>query len=62
MDEGWESRQATAECTTLHLQGDEGTRGDQDTHPDFPQQIADDVESRYPGRGRQRGVAAVCVG
>lgn len=34
---------------------------DQSTHPDFPQQITDDVESRYPGRGSQWRVAAVSV-
>ena len=30
------------------------------THPDFPQQIADDVEGWYPGGRGQRRVAAIC--
>lgn len=31
------------------------------THPDFLEQIADDVERRYSGGGSQGGVAAVAV-
>lgn len=31
------------------------------THPDFPEQIADDVECRYSGGRSQRRVAAEAV-
>lgn len=46
--------------------GTKGTKLGRDswgeTHPNLPQQVADDVQSRDPGRGRQRRVAAEAVG